>query len=99
MTQAHDHDPRRPGKFEGESAYVPYYWDLDANDEWFDTSDYCIRVYVITAADHDKFLELIVGQILVLWEDDNGFVNSRVFHTDDAYQAVRVTCEATGEAD
>lgn len=72
-----------PGKFEGEPIYAPYYWEctLDggADEEEFDeANDRPVAVFRLTPEDFRMFPELGVGEKLRLYEDEQGFVWSRV---------------------
>ncbi len=63
----------RPGKFQGEAIYVPYYWDL-----WLqgcaDEDDGTIIKFTVTDADRLVFPELGLINEVKLRETDDGFV-------------------------
>ena len=63
-----------PGKFEGEPAYVPYYWDKGL-DGWADDEpdDYSYLFYV-TKEDVNEFPELAGKDRVVVTISDCGFV-------------------------
>ena len=72
------------GKFEGEPAYVPFLWDYYMNgfedDYIYCGSDY----YSIYFVDNDmraKFPDLLNLDdfAVVLWETEQGFVNSKCY--------------------
>ena len=65
------------GKFEGEPAYVPEFWDR-AMGGLADSQEDRVYSLTITESDAQKYPELVVGQKLLLTESTDGFVFSRV---------------------
>lgn len=63
----------RPGKFEGEQAYVPYYWDI-ALEGFADREDDGVSEFDVTPEDRKQFPELGDKQVVRLRERDDGFV-------------------------
>jgi hypothetical protein len=66
-----------PGKFERESAYVPYFWDLYLNgggDNYTDENDIFVTWIDFDAADYDMWPELEGYDSIKLIEDSQGFV-------------------------
>ena len=86
------------GKFEGEPAYVPFLWDYYLNG-FEDKSLYCgSDHYSIYFVDNDmraKFPDLLgLGDFaVVLWETNEGFVNSECF-TKGEYNKFLSDCES-----
>lgn len=69
---------RSPGKFEGCSVYVPYYWNAGLEgmaDEDTETDDgEAVFVFYPDEDDIKEFPELRGIELVRLTEDDNGFV-------------------------
>ena len=90
-----------PGKFEGEPAYVPYFWDFYVSG-YEDESIYCgsdyYSVYFVDNDRRAKFPDLLDLDdfAVVLWETEQGFVNSECF-TKDQYDAFVADCESENE--
>ena len=63
----------RPGKFENEPAYVPYYWD-SFMDGGADRDDGEILGFDVTPEDKIIFPELRKRRTVKLMEIDQGFV-------------------------
>lgn len=66
-----------PGKFEGEPEYIEYYWDLylgGFGDDYYNIDSVFISVFEISDSEHRQFPELDGNNVIVLWEDDLGFV-------------------------
>lgn len=62
---------KRPGAYEGQARYVPYFWEhTDGSDE--DTGE--IQGYLINGTDHMVFPELRIGEWVYLIQTDQGFV-------------------------
>jgi hypothetical protein len=64
---------RRPGKFEGEQAYVPYFWELGCSgfaDEDVDG----VWVFNVSTEDKENFPELKKRKRVKLYEREDGFV-------------------------
>jgi len=91
-----------PGKFEGEPSWAPILWDWTANgmqDETFYDGEMPIDVYAITAdcvaslraagcdADDETELRGVIGQTILLWETEQGFVETRIV---DATELARI---------
>lgn len=66
-------DVRRPGKFEGEQPYVPYYWEVFLNGG-ADHDDGKVLGFDVTPEDFALFPELAGKQTVSLIERDDGFV-------------------------
>lgn len=67
----------RPGKFEGEPEWTPYFWEcwLNGDGEAFDDNGMYITRLEITNADRDLFPSIPQQAAYVeIWEQDNGFV-------------------------
>ena len=64
----------RPGKFEGESGYVPYYWENGMADDEIYSGDTPIWVFKVTPEDRAMFPELGRRKVIKLWESNDGFV-------------------------
>lgn len=78
----------KPGKFEGEQPYIPYFWQQYLNgweNETVYDNDVQYSLYEIENEDRIIFPELkdIFG--IALWEDNNGFVNSIDFESAEDY--------------
>jgi len=75
-----------PGKYEGEQWYVPEYWEkvLDGKSDQTisdDTTQYSLfRLCAEDAPVLKGYAD--PGEWLILWEDDQGFVHSRVMSND-----------------
>lgn len=63
----------RPGKFQGERPYVPYFWDIFL-DGGADSNDGFHLVFNVTAEDRAMFPELRRRRAVVLIETNDGFV-------------------------
>lgn len=63
----------RPGKFEGEQPYVPYFWDVYL-DGFADDDDGERLVFNVCDTDREMFPELGDREQVILVETDNGFV-------------------------
>ena len=72
-----------PGKFEGEPDYTTYFWDfvLDGggDETFYDIDGKPVDMFRLDETDYEEFPELEGDKYLVIWEDDNGFVNSQTF--------------------
>ena len=66
----------RPGKFEGEAPYVPYFWEAYLNG-MADDDDGTTLVFHVTDEDRELFPELKKVRRVYLVEDSNGFVYGR----------------------
>lgn len=70
---------RRPGKFEAEPLYVPYFYEVmtqggSDEDLTFEEGEPIYSIFSVTDEDRAAFPELGDAKEIVLWEDDNGFV-------------------------
>ena len=79
---------RGPGKFEGESDWAVYYQDKAMegceDDLQYDPDDDTpISIFLVSDEDRLIFPELEDTVEVWLWEDDQGFVGTRTFETDD----------------
>ena len=66
-----------PGKFEGEPAWVPYFWDLTMDggaDDVDDDNGTDIYIFTIQEDDIAVFPELAGMSYVEVWETDQGFV-------------------------
>lgn len=66
-----------PGKFEGEPAYVVYFWDAFLNG-FADEDDGETLTFDVTDDDRAKFPELAEIKTVYLWETEAGFVCRKV---------------------
>lgn len=65
----------RPGKFEGEMLYVPYFWEAVLDGFGSDSEDDEGVVEIsVTAEDRAQFRELRGVRVVRLCEDEQGFV-------------------------
>jgi hypothetical protein len=73
-----------PGKFEGEPLYVPALWQLAMEGFQDDTMEIGTILYEIFSIDSEvesAFADYSLkraGDYILLWSDDNGFVNSSI---------------------
>ena len=77
-----------PGKFEGEPEWAKELYDmmLDGSDEtYYDENDRPIDYFAIDAIDADEMVAPeLDNKHIILWEDDNGFVYTKVFNSEHA---------------
>ena len=66
-------DTRRPGRFDGEPAYVPYFWQVYL-DGGADRDDGRILGFDLSPTDRLLFPDLRGRRTVKLYEDDCGFV-------------------------
>ena len=66
-----------PGRFEGESRYIPELWNLAMNGDGKEALDQKIEVF-INSDDRSRYPELENVSVVSLWIDDNGFVYSHI---------------------
>lgn len=66
-------DVTRPGKFEGEAPYVPYFWEAFLNG-FADRDDGKVLGFDVRAEDKAIFPELKHRRTVKLYETDQGFV-------------------------
>jgi len=73
---ASEHDANQPGKFEGEPAYTLYFWNYYLNGGSDDEmeGDTLVSRFKVTKADKWLFPELRLGQVIRLYESNDGFV-------------------------
>lgn len=62
-----------PGEFEGESEYLPYFWQLFL-DGLADHDDGDVIGFDVTDGDASVFPQLEVGMVIQLYKRDDGFV-------------------------
>mgnify|MGYP000506425909 CR=1 FL=1 len=71
-----------PGKFEREPWWVPYYWSFDGEDDAEFTGpegmESEIRIFYVSEWEALKSSDLETGDVIYLWEDDQGFVRNEV---------------------
>lgn len=73
--RGYEDDVRRPGKFEGEPAYVPYLWERVLNgDGELDDEDEQVTSVGIDEEDRLMFPDLKAYERVALRETDSGFV-------------------------
>jgi hypothetical protein len=93
---------QNPGKFEGEYAYVPYFWDAileGSEDETIDDAGQTVSIVLVSDEDRAEFPQLLNGVYAVaLSERDNGFVDCHEFKSEDALDRYRAECEGDDEA-
>lgn len=63
----------RPGKFEGERPYVPFYWDI-LLDGGADEEDGDVAIFRVTDEDRATFPELAGRETVRIYERSDGFV-------------------------
>jgi len=63
----------QPGKFEGEAAYVPYFWEAYL-DGCADRDDGTVLGFDVSSEDKEIFPELKRRRTVKLIEDSQGFV-------------------------
>lgn len=63
----------RPGRFEGEPPFVPYFWDLAMNGfANYDNGE--VFRFIIEAEDIENWVDLDTYDWIELYTDNNGFV-------------------------
>lgn len=67
-----------PGKFEQTPVWAPYFWDLGMNDGADVEDSEGGWIFCIDSSDVERFPELQYIKTVTMWEDDNGFVQTRV---------------------
>jgi hypothetical protein len=67
---------RRPGKFEGEAPWVPYFWDA-LLDGMADEDDGEVAWFTVTDEDRELFPELAGVERVGICEDGSGLVYGR----------------------
>jgi len=70
-----------PGKFEREPEWVPYYWSMDGQDDLEHTGPDIlteVRIFYVSKWESLKFNDLEEGDVVYLWEDEQGFVHNAV---------------------
>ena len=68
----YEDDVARPGKFQGQPAYVPYLWSSDWGPDTYGPDDTCR--YEIAPEDRELFPELVDVDHVFLMETNSGFV-------------------------
>lgn len=71
--QEYEADVKRPGKFEGEARYVPYFWNEFLNGA-YDRDDGKVITFYVTKEDKKLFPELKHRRAVKLVEQSDGFV-------------------------
>ena len=89
---------REPGKFEGEPTYAPMMWDasLDGGMETIYDGETPVSVYSVEPEDIEAYPDLAGVDVVVLWEDSQGFVHSRQMTTSEL-ETFRRECETDSE--
>jgi hypothetical protein len=64
----------RPGKFEGEEIYSPYFYEIMMQGDSDEVGEDNVDVFIITDEDRALFPELEGVKKLIQYTDDNGFV-------------------------
>ena len=64
----------RPGKFEGEPVYAPYYYDIMLNGGADEVGEDNVDTFTVTEEDRLIFPELKGIDTIIQYEDDNGFI-------------------------
>ena len=79
-----------PGKFEGEQAFVPYFWELamDGEDSVEYDGDTPLSVFSPQSFEIQAF-NLPTDCVLILWETGQGFVSPRVFENPEDWYEVQ----------
>lgn len=69
-----------PGKFEGESLYIPYFWNMNGEDDTdYHKDEHCeIRIWTVSKDDIAIFPDLTNVKYVRLWESSDGFVFSSI---------------------
>ena len=88
-----------PGKFEGEPAWVPFFYALEDDDEFTDGAAVAYRAFQVNAEDRQRFPELSGVFAVVLAETDDGFVTGHTFATDYELGVFTAECELAAEAE
>lgn len=90
-----------PGKFEGEPAYVPYFYEFGLNTqcdyEAYDALETYYQAFKVRENDTSIFPELVGTYAVVLWESDNGFVNSASFDSEEDFDKAWSEIENDGQ--
>jgi len=83
-------DVSRPGKFEGEPIYSPYFYEAIMNGECDETfsflDDGCYDCFIITDKDVDIFPELEKTYAVICHESDIGFFSCFDYETEKEYK-------------
>ncbi len=71
-----------PGKFGGEPAYTPYYWNMTLesaqDDEIWTIYGDSYSIFKVTDTDRHIFSDLKDAKIVSIWIDEMGFVYSDI---------------------
>ena len=89
----------RPGKFQGEPAWVPYLDNQDADQDFYDGADTLYRAYKIAARDVLFYPDLRGVFAVVLTESDDGFVHTKTFATSYELGVFINECELEAETE
>ena len=81
MLQEYEEEVKRPGRFEGEPLYAPYFWDQVMNgggDETIEGEDdeTIIDVFIVTAEDRLLFPDLSEAKKVFIYCDNHGFIHA-----------------------
>lgn len=87
----------RPGKFQGEPRWVPYFYALEEDQEFMDGACVVYRAFQVNAEDRQRFPELKGVFAVVLAETDDGFVTGHTFATDYELGVFTAECELAAE--
>jgi len=68
---------RSPGKFEGEPVWAPDFWALVLEGS-ADDHERGVYIFEIDSSDVERWPELREAKKIEIWEDDLGFVNTRI---------------------
>jgi hypothetical protein len=93
----YDEDVSHPGKFQGEPAYVPFYWEMTLEgfaSEELDDNGQLWSIFFPSDEDRAIFPEIGDAYAIALWEDDFGFVNRSEFSTQAEYEKIKAAIEA-----
>ena len=76
IKQDYEEQVSGPGKFEGEPAFVPYFYNLylDGGGEFTDVDGVDVSLFSVGGEDCDMFPELDDVDEVCIWEDEQGFI-------------------------
>lgn len=94
---------RNPGKFEGEPAWAPYFYDAVLNgccsDEYTTEDDQGIAFFMVSDADRAAFPELAGLFGVAIANDARGFVYTYAFATEASYHSAMHDAEQAQNTD
>ncbi len=70
-----------PGKFEGEPVYAPHFFDASLNggpDDYADDGGVDVMLFAIQPEDLAEFPELEGSDNIRMWENDSGFIYTKL---------------------